>query len=79
MENQGDKKTNRYKKIIDETLKNQKLSDNDKRDIVKGVANSMRDELFGGSGFADALSLKRDILEADKKITDATCSRVRGP
>lgn len=71
MENEKNKKINKYKKIIDTTIDNDKLNSKDKKDIIDGIVASMRSEMFGGKGLSDALNLKKKILETDKDITQA--------
>ena len=70
MTNEKNKKSSDYGKIVDSTLSNKKLSDKDKKAVLGGVADSLREEMFGGDGNADALALKTSILSLDAEIME---------
>ena len=74
MSNERINRTDKYKKIIDSIKENEKIAPKDKKDIVGGVATSMRSEMFGGTSLSDALILKKTILETDSDITTAYTS-----
>lgn len=74
MSNERINRTDKYNRIIASTSNNDKLTSKDKRDIVGGVAASMRSEMFGGADLSDLLNLKKNILERDKDITQAKSS-----
>ena len=74
MSNEKNSGTGKYHKIIDATVNNDKLTERDKKDIVGGVAASMRSEMFGGKGTSEVLTLKKTILETDSDITTAYTS-----